>query len=68
MDYSTLPPVLTARDIAKFMGIGYQKSLSLIKYGNIPHIKLGSTYRVSKEKFIIFLNADTVQEFNFNNQ
>lgn len=53
----TLPDALSARDISKVLGLGYTKSLRLIRFGGLPYIKLGNTYRVSKQNFIDWLNS-----------
>ena len=49
-----LNDILTAKDISEYLGISYNYALKLIKY-EIKHIKLGSTYRVTKNSFIEFL-------------
>jgi len=53
-----LPEILTARDIAGYLGIGYNKALRLIRYGGIPYLKLNNTYRVSRERFLNWLQSD----------
>ena len=52
-----MPEILTAKDISEYLGISYNYALQLIKY-KITHIKLGSTYRVTKNHFIEFINSD----------
>ena len=49
------PDVLNAHMIAEFLDIGYVKALSLIKYGDIPYLKIGNTYRVAKSNFEAWL-------------
>lgn len=49
------PDVLNAHMIAQFLNIGYVKALNLIKYGGIPYIKIGNTYRVAKRNFETWL-------------
>lgn len=51
-----LPEILTAEQIARYLGIGYVKALSLIKYGDLPSIKIGNTYRISKQLFKEWVN------------
>lgn len=58
---SDLPDILTARDIAKYLNIGYNKALRLIRYGGMPYLKVNSTYRVSKEKFLAWINSEEVK-------
>lgn len=52
-----LPEVLTAKMIAEFLDIGYVKALNLIKYGGIPYMKIGNTFRVSKKVFVEWINS-----------
>lgn len=52
----SLPDVLTAESISGYLNIGYVKALKLIRYGGIPYLKLGNTYRVSKVNFLKWLN------------
>lgn len=52
-----LPDILDAHMIAIFLDIGYVKALNLIKYGDIPYIKLGNTYRVPKTAFEAWLSV-----------
>ena len=55
---SNLPDVLTARDISRVLGTGYNKALLAIRYGGMNYIRLGNTYHVSKSNFINWLNCD----------
>lgn len=55
---NTLPDILTAKEISKYLGISYNSTLKLIKY-NMVYLKLGNTYRVTKNNFLKFLNRDT---------
>jgi len=57
---SEYPEIMNARDIASYMGIGYNKALTLMKYGNLPSIKLGSTFRIYKKSFEKWLNENTI--------
>lgn len=50
--------MLTARDIAKILGISYEAALAFIKYSDIPYIKVGRSYRVAEEKLTTFLSQD----------
>jgi excisionase family DNA binding protein len=52
------PEILTAKEISIYLGIGYAKALHLLKFGGIPYIKIGNTFRVSKPKFETWLNQD----------
>jgi excisionase family DNA binding protein len=55
----SLPDVLTARDIAGALGIGYSKSLKVIKYGGLNYLKIGNVYRVSKKNFITWFDGES---------
>ena len=55
---NTLPDILTAKEISNYLGISYNSTLKLIKY-NMVYLKLGNTYRVTKNNFLKFLNRDT---------
>ena len=52
-----MPDVLDARDIASVLGIGYTKSLQLVRYGGMKYIRIGRVYRVSKQNFTDWLNC-----------
>lgn len=60
-----LSDVLTAKDIAEFLGISYNSTLKLIKY-NMVYLKLGSTYRVTKENFLKFLQTNVSTQATIN--
>ena len=53
----SLPDVLDAKDIAQVLGIGYVKSLNLIRFGGMNYIKIGRVYKVSKQNFTEWLNC-----------
>ena len=61
IDLNSLPEILTAKDIAKYLGTSYNYALSLIKY-QLIYIKLGSSYRVTKAHFKEFLDKNVSQE------
>lgn len=41
--------LLSAKEVSEILKIGYVKTLELMKYGKIPAIRLGKTYRTSEE-------------------
>ena len=49
--------MLTPREIADILKISYHKALDFIKYSGIDYIKVGSQYRISKEKFFAYVNS-----------
>jgi len=61
MCFDSLPEVLSAKDIASYLDIGYAKALRLLKYDGIPNIRVGNTFRVSKQVFGKWLNKDEKQ-------
>lgn len=48
---------LTPKDIADLLSINYVNALNFIKYSDIPYIKLGNQYRVTKEAFEKFTHS-----------
>ncbi len=58
-----LPDILTAKEVAQYLGIGYVKALNLLKYGGLPSVKLGNTFRISKDMLIKWLNEEGKREF-----
>lgn len=53
-----IPEMITAKDVAALLNIGYTKALELLKYGQIPSIKLGSTYRTTREAVAEWLHSN----------
>lgn len=51
------PDVLTARMVADILGVGYLKSLELLKSNQFPVMKLRGTYRVTKSQLIEWMNS-----------
>ena len=48
-EITKIPHLLTAKEVSEILKIGYTKTLELMRYGKIPCIKLGNTYRTSEE-------------------
>ncbi len=53
------PEILNARNIAEYLNIGYVKSLKLLKYGNLPCIRIGNSFRVSREAFEKWISSSS---------
>ena len=51
-----MPEMLTPREVAEILKIGYEAALSFIKYSGIDYHRIGNQYRVSSEKLRAFLN------------
>ena len=41
--------MLTPAEVAERLSISYDTALRMIKYGNLPHMKIGRQYRVSEK-------------------
>lgn len=52
---STLPKMLTARDVADVLQVSYESALAFIRYSGIDYLKVGRQYRVSEAKLAAFL-------------
>ncbi|AOT72807.1 MerR family transcriptional regulator [Geosporobacter ferrireducens] len=62
--FSNYPEILNAKMIAEILGIGYIKSLKLIKYSDMKYIKIGNVYRVPKKCFVEWLHSDESKVIN----
>lgn len=51
-----MPEMLTPREVAEILKIGYEAALAFIKYSGIDYHRIGNQYRVSAEKLRAFLN------------
>ena len=54
-----MPEILTAKDIARYLGIGYVQALKLIKYRGIPKIRIGNSFRVYRKAFEVWLEENS---------
>lgn len=50
-----MPEMLTPKEVAEILKIGYEAALAFIKYSGIDYHKIGNQYRVSSEKLRAFL-------------
>ena len=58
--------MLTPYDIAEILQVSYDTVLSLIRQGELPHVKIGRQYRVSEKALNEYINkATTVAPVNF---
>ena len=62
----SLPDVLSARDVAAILNIGYVKALGLIRFGGMNYIQVGRVYRISKTNFVQWLNCTKPIKININ--
>ena len=51
-----MPEMLTPKEVAEILKIGYEAALGFIKYSGVDYHKIGNQYRVSAEKLQLFLN------------
>lgn len=56
----TLPLILTPLDIAEVLALSRNTVYELLHSADFPAFKVGKQYRVSREKFLVWL--DTVSE------
>ena len=56
-----LPDVLSPKDVASALGVGYAKALHLVKHGGITHIQAGNHYLVAKVRFLEWLHSGKTQ-------
>ena len=54
----TLPMVLTPLDIADILGISRNKAYEYMHREGFPVFKVGKQYRISKKKFLVWLDGD----------
>lgn len=59
-DFTSMPLTLTVLDICDTLAIGRNKGYELVNSGQLPALKLGSTYRVPREAFIQFIKEKTM--------
>lgn len=49
--------MLSPAEVAQILKVSYHKALEFIKHSGIDYIKIGSQYRVSKDKLFAFINS-----------
>ncbi len=52
------PEMITAKDVAKILNIGYTKALEMLKYKVIRSVKLGNSYRTTPQAVDEWLKAN----------
>lgn len=55
---TVIPNLLSAKEVSQILKIGYVKTLELMRYGKIPSVKLGNTYRTSEEALAEWINTN----------
>ncbi len=59
----TYPEILTPKQIANYLGIGYIKALRLVKSGEISCVKIGNAYKVPRLQFQKWLDEPGLRKF-----
>ena len=58
--YDQLPLMLTVPDVSQVLGISLAGTYELVRSDGFPALKIGSMIVVPKEKFIAWINAQTL--------
>ena len=49
------PEIMNPKMISEYLNIGYVKTLSLLKTGTIPCIRIGNAFKIPKKSLIAWL-------------
>ena len=52
---SSDPEIIGARDAAEFLGVDYKSALAALERGDLPGIRIGRIWRVSKSALVAHL-------------
>ena len=64
-----LPKLLSVREAAGLLGLGYQKTLNLLKYGDdIDCIRIGNCYKVSVESLSDWISRKGKRSYDLKEQ
>lgn len=56
---NSLPIVLTPMDVAKILGISRNTAYQVVHSRGFPSFRVGKQYRVSRDKFLLWLNLES---------
>jgi len=59
------PPVLTPRQLAEILDVGYTKALNVVKYSDLPSVKIGNTYRIYRDNLQEWLETKQKRAVEF---
>lgn len=59
---NSLPIVLTPMDVAKILGISRNTAYQVVHSRGFPSFRVGKQYRVSRDKFLLWLNSENEKE------
>lgn len=54
---AALPNILEVKDLAKYLAISHNTAYNLVRSKAIRSVKIGRTYRITKEAVLEFLQA-----------
>jgi excisionase family DNA binding protein len=57
----SLPEILTAREVAKLLRVSPMTVYRLIGEGEISSIRVGRSFRIHRDAFVAFINAQNQQ-------
>ena len=60
--YDDLPLMLSAPEVAEVLGISRAGAYELVSSAGFPHMKIGNRILVPKDKFLKWIDAQTVTE------
>lgn len=55
-----LPELISVKEMREYLRCSNQKAYELIRTKDFPAFKVGSTYRIRKEDFIIWINNQKI--------
>ncbi len=58
-DWNDVPVVIDVAYVANIIGMSYENTRRLIKNGDIPAVKVGLEWRISKEALMAYLGVKT---------
>lgn len=57
-----LPELISVKEMREYLGCSNQKAYTLIKSKDFPAFKIGTSYKIRKEDFIIWINNQKIKE------
>ena len=63
-EWTQMPLVLTVKEMARVLGIGYRKAYELVEEPGFPIVKLGGCYRVNTAGLRQYLEAPVTTKHN----
>ena len=63
--FDNLPDVLSIMDVAKALRVGRSKATNIVRFSDLPYVKLGNSYRVTKKSFLDWVERSEKREYAF---